>query len=354
MKKILIIRRDNIGDLICTTPMIRLIREYYPDARIDLLVNSYNAPVLENNPDISSTFIYTKKKHRQADQSLLTVYWNKIVLLWKLWCNRYDLAVLPSGGYNPRSVGYAHLIGAKKLLGYAGVKPDKRLNLPAEPDAQAQKHEVEFCCDLLKKVGIKNQAPGLSLYVTDKERDEFKNLRQLNTEQIEKSFIGIHISARKPSNRWLENYYIELIHRLWNKEKRPVALFWSPGEEHHPQHPGDDSLALRIKRACKDIELVPMATITLRELIVGLSFCDKVFCSDGGAMHIAAGLGKPVICLFGDSDATRWRPWGVPCKVLQPKTRRASDVTPDQVMAAFNELAEFIILHVKPLRSGRE
>ncbi len=330
--------------------MIKLIRRRYPDAQIDLLVNSYNAPVLENNPDISSTFIYTKGKHRQAGQLLFAVYWNKVVLLWKLWRNQYDLAVLPSGSYNPRGIGYAHLIGAKNLLGYKGVKPDHRLNLPVKPDVQAQKHEVELCCDLLKELGIKDQAPGLALYVTDKERDEFETLQQLNAGHIERGFIGVHISARKPSNRWLAAYYIELIRRLWDKEKRPIALFWSPGEEDHPQHPGDDALALRINRACKDIELIPMPTITLRELIVGLSFCDKVFCSDGGAMHIAAGLGKPVICLFGDSDATRWRPWGVPYKVLQSETRRASDITPYQVMAAFNKLIEPNRI---PLKAGK-
>lgn len=41
--KILIIRRDNIGDLICTTPLFEAIRQHYPDAYLAALVNSYNA-----------------------------------------------------------------------------------------------------------------------------------------------------------------------------------------------------------------------------------------------------------------------------------------------------------------------
>ncbi|MHB8536282.1 MAG: glycosyltransferase family 9 protein, partial [Sulfuricaulis sp.] len=51
-RRFLVIRRDNIGDLVCTTPLIHALRQRYPKARLCLLVNSYNRPVVENNPDI--------------------------------------------------------------------------------------------------------------------------------------------------------------------------------------------------------------------------------------------------------------------------------------------------------------
>ncbi|MCK7500105.1 MAG: hypothetical protein MZW92_64610 [Comamonadaceae bacterium] len=49
--RILIVRRDNIGDLVCTTPMIRMLRRHHPDAWIAALVTRYNAEVLAGNPD---------------------------------------------------------------------------------------------------------------------------------------------------------------------------------------------------------------------------------------------------------------------------------------------------------------
>ena len=66
-------------------------------------------------------------------------------------------------------------------------------------------------------------------------------------------------------------------------------------------------------------------TEELAELIAGLSLCEAVICSDGGAMHLAAGLGKPILCLFGQSDATRWHPWGVPYELLQAESRDVAD-----------------------------
>jgi ADP-heptose:LPS heptosyltransferase len=51
-----------------------------------------------------------------------------------------------------------------------------------------------------------------------------------------------------------------------------------------------------------------------------------VICSDGGAMHVAAALGKPIVCFFGNSDATLWRPWGVPYAVVAAGLTRVTEV----------------------------
>jgi ADP-heptose:LPS heptosyltransferase len=57
-------------------------------------------------------------------------------------------------------------------------------------------------------------------------------------------------------------------------------------------------------------------------------------------MHIAAALGKPILCFFGDSDATRWRPWGVPHVLLQPPSLNASDISVDEAYAGYERLLE--------------
>ena len=76
----------------------------------------------------------------------------------------------------------------------------------------------------------------------------------------------------------------------------------------------------------------------LEALIAGLSVCERVICSDGGAMHIAAALGKPILCFFGNSGATRWRPWGVPHVLLQPPSLNAADVSVEQAHAGYERL----------------
>ena len=51
-RRILFIRRDNIGDLVLTTPLIHAVRARFPAAWIGVLGNSYNTPVLAAHPDV--------------------------------------------------------------------------------------------------------------------------------------------------------------------------------------------------------------------------------------------------------------------------------------------------------------
>ena len=64
--KILIVRRDNIGDLICTLPLVSSLRKLFPKGRIDILVNSYSAAVVSRHPDIDNVYVYTKLKHNHS------------------------------------------------------------------------------------------------------------------------------------------------------------------------------------------------------------------------------------------------------------------------------------------------
>ena len=86
------------------------------------------------------------------------------------------------------------------------------------------------------------------------------------------------------------------------------------------------------------LPVAPMRTGHLSELIAGLSLCDVAILSDGGAMHVAAGLGKPLVCFFGNSSVERWHPWGVPHEILQKPSRNVADISVDEAEAAYARL----------------
>ena len=109
---------------------------------------------------------------------------------------------------------------------------------------------------------------------------------------------------------------------------------------------GVDELSASLEQTMRAIQsqlggtapLVAYRTEALRELIAALAACDYAICADGGALHLAAALGKPVVALFGDTPPERWRPWGVRHRVLRPASRDVADLDVDQVVAAFREL----------------
>ena len=72
--------------------------------------------------------------------------------------------------------------------------------------------------------------------------------------------------------------------------------------------------------------LFKMETADLPTLVAALSLADRVVCPDGGAMHIAAALGKPIVALWADSPVERWRPWQVPHRIVRPPSRNLADL----------------------------
>lgn len=336
MTRILLLRRDNIGDLVCTTPLIAALRERFPAAEIHALVNSYTLPVLENHPLLNGVHAYTKAKHRAAGESALGTYLRRIALLLRLRKMRFDYAILAAPGYQPRLLSLARRIRPRHILGFA--TPESRANgmdIPV-PYAPSALHEAEDVFQLLRPLGIEGPPPAASIYPAPAAVAEAR--RQI-LPPPPAPLVGVHISARKPSQRWPAERFAELMRRLHDRLQAHFVLLWSPGRDDNPLHPGDDAKAAHIRALLPEgFPLHAYPTQRLQELIAALSLCDAVICSDGGAMHLAAALGKPIECFFGKSDAVRWRPWGVPYRLLQPASLEVDAISVEEAEAAFLEL----------------
>ncbi|BCL76903.1 glycosyl transferase family 9 [Jeongeupia sp. HS-3] len=339
--KVLLIRRDNIGDLICTTPLLIALRERYPDAQLDLYVNSYNAPVIKGHYLVNTVYVYTKLKHRDLDTSAFAALMSRFKVLWRMRCQRYDLVILAGQAGVIRMLATARRLGAGRIIGFTG--PYAMSARPSETfiaRPEATEHEVLSNFRLLAPLGITGSPPQATIALDPalcagirqklETSDGFSRVRGLT---------AIHISARKPSQRWPVESWVALINVL-AAQGEGLLLFWSPGVADDAHHPGDDAKAAEIIAALPaDVPLFACPTRQLDELIAGLSLARRVVCSDGGAMHVAAALGKPIVCFFGQSDPRVWHPWGVAHCVLQAPSCDVADVPVDEALAALASLS---------------
>jgi len=325
MRKILLIRRDNIGDLVCSTPLMRALREKFPDAHIAAYVNSYNVPVLEGNPDLDAVHAYTKAKHREDGASAIAHYWRRARHMLAIRRQRFDDVIIAEPGYTQRVTRLAQFFRPQRVIGFrtaAGGGSGLDVGVPRlEGDSL---HECIDVFRLLEPFGIAGVPPPVRVVSKYAPGPQFT--------------VGVHISARKPSQRWSIENFVAVIRHLAMVHGAAIRLFWAPGTEDNAQHPGDDAKAAAVIAACGECAVEAAPTPGLRTLIDGLAQCHAVLCSDGGAMHLAAGLGKPIVCLFGRSIAARWHPWGVPCVLLQKPTEDVADIPVSDVMEACDRL----------------
>ncbi len=328
--RILVIRRDNIGDLLCTTPLIAALRRSYPTAWIGALVNSYNAPALAGNPCVDEILSYDKSKHLTTWGAKLEAYWRRLGLIRRLRGRHLDLAILAASGYQASAHRFVVLAAPKRTLGYSLAN----IHLTPELHAPQGVHEVEATFGMLAALGIQGPPPPMMLVPDAAETVAIAPLVPSGKGPL----VGLHISSRKEGQRWPIERFAALAWQLHASYGARFLLFWAPGAANDPCHPGDDDKAAALIRELAGLPFAAPSTPRLAGLIAGLSLCDRVVCSDGGAMHVAAALGKPIVCFFGDSDAVRWRPWGVPHVILQKDSCAVGDITVAEASLGFARL----------------
>ena len=335
--KILIVRRDNIGDLICTLPLISAIRQLNPAARIDILVNSYCAPVVMGNPDLDHVYIYTKAKHKDSGESALGVYWRRLLLTLQLRRAKYDWLVLANVSCQPRPLRWAKQVGAKRIVGFveAGCKGAKTITDPIPLVRGQGKHEVEYLMALLQPFGCVDQVDAARIAPEAQALQRAKSALR-SAQHLGKSLVSINLSARLPSLQWPAESFIELVGLL--KARYHCVLFWAPGSASNAGHPGDDEKAAQVAAPFAKDEVTCMPTQQLGDLIAAISCVDLLVTADGGALHIGAACGKPEVVMFGDSDSTQWYPWRVPYKLLHPASRNVRSIGVAEVVAAVDQL----------------
>ncbi len=335
--KILIIRRDNIGDLILTTPLISALSRHF-GGTVDVLVNTYNQAVLENNPYVGKVHLYSKLHHRHSGQSALGVILSRIKTSLQIRRAGYDVAIIAKEHWDKRPLQWARLSGAKRIIAIGNNTPDV-ITDPITAES-GQRHIVELLSQLALPLGVSLPPDRLELYPAE---DDVAALRQRLRLTEGLPVYGIQISARKPGQRWQAEKFIQFMHEIAARHPCQFLLFWSPGEADNKSHPGDDEKARQILQACQDIALTAVHTSGLRELIAGMSLCQQILTSDGGALHVAAGVNVPTVAMFGNSDAWFWGPWGVPSETLEAPGREVGQLTVDQVVERFLALRQRVL-----------
>jgi heptosyltransferase-3 len=340
---ILIVQRDNIGDLVLVTPFLEALRTCIRDARIDILVNSYNAATIEGSPDIDHSYQYLKAKHREPKQSLLSVYWNT----WRLWRtlrrNHYDLVVLMTGRFAATSLRPALAAHAPHIAGFVdGSRAARRIDLGIAPESVRERHVVrrsEALLDTIVPASLRQrfwpgELPSCRVFPDPNRVERIRRECDMALGYRGRRIIGVHVSARKIDQRLSVQKFVTLMHQLHAKTDYGLMLFWAPGGSANALHPGDDAKVEEIIALTTGLPVFAHETRELSELMAGLSVPQLLVCSDGGAMHLAAAQQVPIVALFGNSEPDVWHPWGSRHEVLHAPSHRVEDLSVEEILEA--------------------
>ena len=338
IKKVLLVQRGHIGDMVCITPTLKLLAESIPGSHIGVLGNSYNIQVLDQNPLIEAFFIYEKLAGKSLSKRLKNG-WAFLKLAFQIRRWKPDIAIIACGYYDYHALSTLRKMGIRNVIGYESIdnKPPPKFSAPSP--AFDTMHEVQAIAKLLTPLGI-NSKPGQMLVYPNKAiRQSLAKKYQL---EGQKTNLAIHISGRTADKQWGSENFKALIAAVINDARYAnVVVIWAPSKNSIPHAPqGDDKFAETLFEQFNSPKLKLIGTRNLAELIATLSLCHLYIVADGGAMHLACASGLGVVALFDSLPNTlnHWHPWQVPNRVLSRDGGQIQYITPDEVLAATESL----------------
>ena len=290
--RILLTRMKYIGDIVLTTPIIRSVRNAFPDAYIAYMGEKSAVSLLENNPNLNEIIPF--------DFSRPTIFEQPRVA-WELRRRKFDLAIDLFN--NPRSALLTRATGADVRVGAERRGRGKLYTVQVRDDGKP-KTAIEFHNQFIQAVGIEPTSDKTEIFLTEDEKREARiYLQWLDYENspldITKPIVGIHPGATWPAKRWLPERFAELADLIAAKLGAQVILTAGPNDA--------DVIRAVMGHSIANVKVI--RNLPLRQLAAIISLGSAYVANDNGTMHISAALRVPTIGIFGPGEENIWFPY---------------------------------------------
>jgi len=283
--RFLIVRLGSLGDIVHTLPAAAALRDTFPLARIDWVVESKWQPLLDGNPDVSEVVVLDRA-------SWLTVRSS----VERLRAAGYTCALDFQGLY--KSALLAWLSGAGRRIGWQRrfAREGGAAWFYTQRVAPAGAHVVEQNVSLVEAAGARRSGYRFPLRVAPEAEAQIERL--LEPHGIREFFL-LSPGGGWRGKCWPAEQYGHLHRRLAEKYGMRGVVNFGPGERALAE-------AVRMVSGPPEPLVLPM---DLPQLMVAVRRARFFVGADTGPLHLACALGTPVIGLYGPTDPRRNGPF---------------------------------------------
>lgn len=332
VKRILILRPDNLGDIILFSGALREIRNHYRNAKIIIVIRNNFTEYVKGCPHVDEVLSWENLlydiNYSAIDNNLVKrISSKKIVkyiskIAWRMRRNtkyKSDLLLLPvrsvTGGVN----GIHWVAGQLKSKDKIGISGDfsnqttlddkrsvgiysKRMKIEKEDYWQ---HEFITYISFLKFIGVTKNIANLwpELWVKNPDKLDVKELLQCNKGRVR---IAICPGAAVAVRNYPVEKYKEIFESVNTKERISLILLGGIREVAIC-----DELESSLKDASniKDIHNLSGKT-SISQMMKVVNMCDLLLSVETSVAHVGITLRKPTVVIVGGGHYGRFYPWG--------------------------------------------
>lgn len=303
VRQILVIRTAYIGDVLMTLPILKPLKELYPDARITLLTSSSARDVLLNNPYVDAILTYDAfwfypKGLKEAGKDYLK-------FLKTLRSKTYDLVIEARADIRDILL-LAYLSKSRHKVSYK-VGGGGYMLTHVVPFKEV-KHRINYHLDIVKFLGGKIDEIEWGMCLDSKEQNTADLL--LVQEGINRAdfLVGIHPGSRKELKSWFPDRFAKLADSIITEYGAQVIFTGLPEEKEFI-----DRTIVKM-----DHTAINLAGKTDLRILSGIiEKLDLFICNDSASLHVASAMKTPTVAIFGPSKSKETGPFGNIHKVVE-------------------------------------
>ena len=296
VRKVLLVRLRSIGDTVLATPSVFALKRFLPNVNVDILVEDWVAPLLNDHPHIDNVVVLERGG-----------FMTRARVARELRAGNYDVVYNLHGGttatFLTRATGARHRVGFKSYQ-YAQLH-NHQAPSPLLLWGQQKAHSVEQQLALLGWTGVPvTDRPRTQLGISNEANEKVKQLLA-QAALTDRKIALIHPAAAFATKQWATEHFARVAEFLSDRGLAPVAIA-APGER-----------AL-LERLCSEAAVkITTLDLSLPEVTALAAHSQLFVGNDSGIAHIAAAVGTPAVVIFGSSNIAHWRPWNsAPAEVV--------------------------------------
>ena len=305
MRRILVVKLADLGDLLTATPALRALRLSFPTARIEALVTPGSATLLRGSDAVDRVVPFDKFAFDRPPDALAALP-RALELGRDLRSARYDALVLLhhlTTAYG--TAKYAALALASGAPVRAGLDNGRGwfLTHRATDDGFGARHEVDYWLAVVGTLGATNPSPRLELPIPpEAEAAATERWTRLGLDRGPTAVLHPGSGAFSLARRWPPDRYAALADRLADELGLRIAVLAGPA-------PGEVDLARTVLGAMRHPGSLLDSVPTPRELAALLRRAALFVGNDSGVMHLAATVEAPIVAIFGPTNHRAWGPY---------------------------------------------
>jgi len=284
--KTLIIRFSSVGDIVLTTPLLRVLRQAFPASQIDFVTRTEYAELVRTNHNLNVTWTYDASTGFSGLRSLMRT----------LRAERYDLVLDLHNSIRSRylrlGLGAVQMVAVNKRILRRWLLVNFKKNFYSGIVSVADRY-----IETLDRFGIRNDGKGPELHIPDELLFGISGkVASLRLHRFEK-IIGLCPAARHATKEWPLDRYAEVAVRFCRERNGGVMIFGGSAEKARALE-----LAQQIGiRIGSDRVISWVGELSLMESAATMEYCDVIVTNDSGLMHVAAAMNKKIVAIFGST-----------------------------------------------------